>query len=793
MKKSILMTVAMLFVAMMANNASTINATSKSTNVKKIAAPEGTKVTYKGFNTEQESNGKIQSGTLEDIIDGDDSTSCRFLRPAKGDYIQLEFSEVKQVGDIRVQYVVNELGEWLRKATIEYSVDGDTFKALDQLSQPNEKYRSTVIDIRDNPIEARFLRLVVAQVNGWVNISDFSINNLTEDTPIITTSGFSIVTSEPLEGEYSYQLYNMIDGDDSTYCRFSRPETGNYIQLQFLKEIEISDVSVQYYLNDKNEYLNYGTIEYSIDGNNFNPLDDYSYLSMPGSSKFNSVIDVRNNPKMVKYLRLKVVEPKGWVNVAEIRYNTLPAETPFVIQNSVKPYRGGLYSLIDGQDDTFCWFNGKPSNIVIDYQKSMEIRDVTVLTGKDDGGDTMKGILEYSQDNLSWDQIGEFEGAETVFDFVDTPINARYLRLVENGSTGWVAVKEIKINSIPTAVKVEGDFKSANSGSWNVPENMIDGDLDTVMWYDWRFTKGSSIILDLRELTTVKNVAFFQGGYTYADGVKKANDDMFDSARVYYSTDNIEWVRVNGLVYYNTAEIFIDLSDAPIEARLIKVESGENSNSTGVVIREFAVNFEKVDIPFSVDNKSVYSYTGEQIIPEYTLDIPYGIKAKVAIKDNKLPVKPGEYEMIISTEESKAYNTINGTYKYVILDTYDHFIESWNAMLSAVDGNICEYLKMSGDNALTEIIDVYNNYLSVEDYDKVTNYRWNEESTIKETLDYLEIAGNLEDYKDYNNDAYSLLIGNQVQTLSIAITIGIMAVLAVAVYYTIEKRKNARD
>ncbi|MCH5171593.1 MAG: discoidin domain-containing protein [Erysipelotrichales bacterium] len=788
MKKGILITAAMLFVAMLGMNTENVNTLHRDVNVKKVAAPEGTTVTYKGFNTEQESNGEIQSGTLEDIIDGDDSTSCRFLRPAKGDYIQLEFARMTEVRDIRIQYVVNETGEWLRKATIEYSVDGDTFKAIDQVSQPNEKHRSTVIDIRNNPIQAKYLRLVVAQVNGWVNISDFSINNLTEETPIITTNGFSIVTSESLEGEYAYQLSNMIDGDDSSYCRFSRPAAGNYIQLEFLEEKEITDVEVQYYINDKNEYLNYGTIKYSVDGSNFYNLDDYSHLSMPGASKFNSVIDVRNNPKTVKYLRLEVVEPKGWVNIAEIKYNTLPSDTPFVLQDSVKMYRGGLYGLIDDQDDTFCWFNGKPNNIVIDYQKSIEIRDVKVLTGKDDGGDTMKGILEYSQDNSSWETLGNFEGAETVFDIVDNPINARYLRLVENGSAGWVAVREIKVNTISATVKAEGDFKSANSGSWNAPENMFDGDLDTAMWYDWHFSEGSSIILDLREVTTVKNVAFFQGGYTYANGVKKVNDDKFDVARFYYSIDNKEWIRVNTLVYYNTAEIFIDLSDASIEARLIKLESGATQNKTGVVIREFAVNFEKVNIPFSVDNKSVYSYTGEQIIPEYTLDLPYGVKANVTFKDNKLPVKPGKYEMTISTEESKAYNTINETFEYVILDTYDHYIESWGQMLDSVDGNICEYLKAKDENALSELIDVFENYLSKEDYEKVANYNWNGESTIAETIDYVKMAREFDDYRDESNGTTSLVFV-QVKDANLIIPLAIIIVTSVAAYYIIEKRK----
>ncbi len=786
MKKKLLFIATTLFVAMLSNPSTSKIKPSEA--IKRAAAPEGTIVTYQGFNNDGTQSKSIVSGDTKDIIDGNDETSCRFYRPANGDYIQLEFPQEIEIKDVRIQYAINNDSEWIRGAYLKYSKNGEDFEQIEEKSQPNDQYRSTIVDLRNSPITAKYLRLEVFNTVGWVNIADFSVNNLTDDTPILTVKGFTM---------HSGQQYDMIDGKEDSYCQFERhsgekvPKDTYYIQLEFLEEIEIRDLRVKYY----DEFLENLDVEYSIDGSTYEDIDKFNSLSMTNAINTPAVIDLRNKPIEVKYLKFYYIEAElpHWFSIAEISWNTLSDETPSIVaKDTIETYRGGLYNLIDGNEDTFCWFNGRPSEILIDYHKTFEIRDIKIMTGKSDNGDTMKGILEYSNDNIYWEQIGEFSGVETLIDLIDKPISARYLKLKDNANIpDWVAIKEVEVNIIDKTITAEGDFVSADGGEWNNPMNMIDGDLDTAMWYDWNFSMGSSFILDLRKQQTVNNIAFFQGGYTYEKVEKRANEDAFEIACVYYSSDKSEWIPVGEKTYNNQYEIFIDLSENPIEARYIKVESQADLNGTGVVVREFAVNFEKVDLNFSIDKKDSYTYTGEQIIPSYALELPFGIKAETTFKDGKTPIKPGNYEMTITTSESKAYNSINETVNYTIMDTADHFLQSWDEMMKAVDGNICTYVGTT-DNTLDELIDIYSNYLSKEDHEKVSSHVWNEESTIKETIDYIQLLKQTKTNSP-ENGSMSLFV-KQISGSNVIIPITIViAMVSTALFYFVEKRKKEND
>lgn len=114
-------------------------------------------------------------------------------------------------------------------------------------------------------------------------------------------------------------------------------------------------------------------------------------------------------------------------------------------------YQGEMQSVTDGDDSTFVWFDGYPAvgaYVRVDLGELVQIRDVRVLTGKLDGGDAMTGRIEYSLDGRNYTRLGALTGAETIIDIRNSPVSARFIRLYDDGTPHWVAVREVSVNTL---------------------------------------------------------------------------------------------------------------------------------------------------------------------------------------------------------------------------------------------------------------------------------------------------------------------------------------------------------
>ena len=252
-------------------------------------------------------------------------------------------------------------------------------------------------------------------------------------------------------------------------------------------------------------------------------------------------------------------------------------------------YEGTLDNMVDGDDSTYCWFEGRPENnatIRIDLGKIEKITDIRVLFGNPTGGDYMKGILEVSVDAKTYIEVGSLNGIENVIDLRDTPINARFL-LLRNTNTGtWVSIKEVSINTIdPNApvVSYQGlDYVSSYAA--NGLNNMLDKDMNTYTWFDWRAEPGSFVQIDYRNVIEINNVVFYQNHSEHAG-------DYFRDCSFYYSLDGVSWKLIGNDNYLGVTDIVIDLSSNPIKARYIKVQTNIRTDY-GVTIKEFGVNYD---------------------------------------------------------------------------------------------------------------------------------------------------------------------------------------------------------
>ena len=243
-------------------------------------------------------------------------------------------------------------------------------------------------------------------------------------------------------------------------------------------------------------------------------------------------------------------------------------------------YEGDINNIWDDDESTYCWFNDYPSSdafIRIDYGKIKSIYNVKILFGNANGStDWMRGTLEYSLDAKTFTKLGDINSAEVLIS-LDQPVQARFLRIKNVGTTTWVSVKEVSINK--TSISTEGlPFINAKDSN---ASNMLDGDMTTYSWYDWKSPAGSYILIDFIELKKISKIEFYQGcdDHPY---------DYFESLTFYYSTDNVNYIKIGEASYESILDIVINL-DTPINARFVKIVSNK-INGNGVTIREIVVS-----------------------------------------------------------------------------------------------------------------------------------------------------------------------------------------------------------
>ncbi len=380
----------------------------------------------------------------------------------------------------------------------------------------------------------------------------------------------------------------IFDGNDETYIWFhGNPDEGSTITIdlgsvQTLYDIRVlSGTGVEGEGKGGTDYFS-AKVEVSEDGQEFTEI---------GSTGGIEEAFLSFSPREVKVIRLTKSKSNGWVAIREVSINSLDVRIKGFQRNG----DGNLSYLTDGNEDNFCRIV-KPATdeeeawICWDLKFEQEITSIKVVMGDDEGGDLMSGIVQVSNDGKQWTEVGTLAktARNTIIDLRDKPENARYIRLTNQASTGWVAIREISINVLDEndpMVTTEGLTYVNDFGSSLY--NVVDGDNDSLVWFDFNGKAGSYIQLDLRETTTINNVIFYQ----QKDGIH--GDDYFRDFTIEYSVDGEHWF-VLGEEHYlatdtNNLEVIIDLSGAPIQARYIRVKTNDFMEY-GAIIREFNVN-----------------------------------------------------------------------------------------------------------------------------------------------------------------------------------------------------------
>ena len=118
----------------------------------------------------------------------------------------MDFGEVKTINDIYVKYGHSEERDMMF-ADVEISSDAKNWTKVGETN----RFVNT-IDLRGNPLQARFIRLLDKGTETWVAIKEIAINHIPIDEYYLSYSTISISQGE---------LTNLYDNDPSTFVWFA--------------------------------------------------------------------------------------------------------------------------------------------------------------------------------------------------------------------------------------------------------------------------------------------------------------------------------------------------------------------------------------------------------------------------------------------------------------------------------------------------------------------------------------------------------------------------------------------
>ncbi len=117
-------------------------------------------------------------------------------------------------------------------------------------------------------------------------------------------------------------------------------------------------------------------------------------------------------------------------------------------------YQGNLIArMLDGDNSTFFWSSRATAagdHVTVDLRKAREIGGISLAMGKPgSANDYMRqGVLEYSSDGASWEQLATFSGKAVVTATAPAGTQARYVRArATAGQTNWLVVREFAVET----------------------------------------------------------------------------------------------------------------------------------------------------------------------------------------------------------------------------------------------------------------------------------------------------------------------------------------------------------
>ena len=254
-------------------------------------------------------------------------------------------------------------------------------------------------------------------------------------------------------------LAEVTDGDLGTHALIKSPnsiKTGDYIGLKFNKAVPLQNLTFAMGTQaNPRDTFNNAKVEY------LNENDEWVTLSEPSYTGNESIIKYEKLNIRAKAVRMIATSDRDntWFAVREIAVNrpvevtrAKQAATVTISPNLMYKYNTTVGQITDGRDNTEAMLanadrtDTTPVNSWVQLDLG-EVKPVTKVRLHQGSGDKLaEGVLEYSADGNSWQELDRLTGEQTKE--IETPISARYVRIRNTKNTNlWWRIADFSVET----------------------------------------------------------------------------------------------------------------------------------------------------------------------------------------------------------------------------------------------------------------------------------------------------------------------------------------------------------
>lgn len=487
------------------------------------------------------------AGSVDNLFDGDDSTSAIYKTPNKittGTYIGVSYSKAIKINDIR--FLLGAGKDHMDQAKLQYTTDGKTWKDLELTGMNNSfagvrNQNQEVSVAKENlpeDFEAMGIRLIATadnEADAWLQVNEITINK-DENTDDGDDSELSYTLMKPNRWSVYQGAESLLrDGNDSTFIWFNTG-TGDSVKvddslgynLGKVATLESAHIVVGSPSNG-DKFVKYA-VETSVDGTTWTAIPGYD--SHTGTTSGTDVLDIKLNGLSAQYIRVRNLENrKTWARfseftVTERENNTGTKDNVFTnIENCdvLGTAAEGNVSLNAASLSV-----GAGKYIGIDLGHIKAVTGITSPTGT-----SLR--LQTSMNGVEWTEVTDPSQAA----------DARYIRLYndtdEAVDVSWDAFTvtyEFIGEKTVTSDFAQGDASRDMRGSGNV-NHVFDGDLTTYGSITGVQDTGKKIVFDLGQTINFNSIRYY---------VKETSLDFLRYAKFEVANDpdaaDAEWTTV---------------------------------------------------------------------------------------------------------------------------------------------------------------------------------------------------------------------------------------------------------
>ena len=457
------------------------------------------------------------TGSVDNLFDGDDSTSAIYKTPNKittGTYIGVSYSKAIKINDIR--FLLGAGKDHMDQAKLQYTTDGKTWKDLELTGMNNSfagvrNQNQEVSVAKENlpeDFEAMGIRLIATadnEADAWLQVNEITINK-DENTDDGDDSELSYTLMKPNRWSVYQGSESLLrDGNNSTFIWFNTGagdavNVDDFLGYNLGKVATLESVHIAVGSPSNGDKFVKYAVETSVDGMSWTAVPGYE--SHTGTTSGTDVLDIELNGLSAQYIRIRNLEYRQtWARfseftVTERENNTGTKDNVFTnIENCdvLGTSAEGTVSLNAASLSV-----GARKYIGIDLGHIKAVTGITSPTGT-----SLK--LQTSMNGVEWTEVTDPSKAA----------DARYIRLyndtdaaVDVSWDAFTVTYEFIGEKTVTSDFAQNDASRDMRGSGNV-NNVFDGDLTTYGTITGVQDSGKKIVFDLGQTIDFKSIRYY--------------------------------------------------------------------------------------------------------------------------------------------------------------------------------------------------------------------------------------------------------------------------------------------